>query len=112
MSGGVLERLAGGGEGDRLVPVPRSAFLAGPDVRGGAAALPPRQVPRAPDGASTFAACGARLPVLLPGSWKDHDEAPLVAVLRGMDFVVRVEPAPPAAPPPPAAGRAPAGGRR
>lgn len=110
MSADVFARLAGGGGEDRVAPVARSVFLAAPAVGGAAAAPPPRPAPRHdPDGTATFGAWGARLPLLLPGDWKDHDEAPVVAVLRGTGFVPRAVPVPPAEPPPPApASRAPA----
>lgn len=108
MSADVFARLAGGG-GDRVVPVARSVFMAAPAVDGvGAAPAPPRAPVHDPDGAATFAAWGARLPLLLPGTWTSHDEAPLVAVLRGTGSMARAVPVPAAEPPPAPAPKPPA----
>lgn len=106
MSADLFARLAGGGGVARVVPVARSVFLAAPPVDGAGPAPAPRPAPlRDPDGTATFGAWGARLPLLLPGAWKDHDEAPLVAVLRGTRFIPRAVPVPAAEPPPPAAAK-------
>jgi hypothetical protein len=108
MSADVFARLAGGGGADRVVPVARSVFMAAPAVDGGGAApAPPRAPAHDADGEATFAAWGAGLPLLLPGAWKDHDEAPLVAVLRGTGFIPRALPVAAAEPPPASAPASP-----